>query len=134
MKKLQVITTAVALRTKKRSTVVPSLVLGIVVLAGQVHAQTGSAFTEQEKATFLKVHNDARRQVGTKPLAWDNTLANEAQQFANHLANTGLFRHANTMPAWKRDMGENLAFVYLDAEGKFNGEENAAKGSCHGMV
>ncbi len=60
----------------------------------------------------MKVHNDARREVGTPPLQWDNKLANEAQQFANYLASTGEFKHASEFPAWKRDMGENLALNY----------------------
>ena len=118
MKDSKVIATAGTFSTRKGSVIVPSLALAIVVLAGQVDAQTGSSLTEQEKAAYLKVHSDARREIGSPPLEWDTRLATEAQRFADHLASTGLFEHASKIPGWERDLGENLAA---------NSDDNPAK-------
>lgn len=50
----------------------------------------------------LAVHNDARAAVGVPPLTWSVALAREAQAYANHLAASGTFEHAETA------FGENL--------------------------
>jgi Cysteine-rich secretory protein family len=50
---------------------------------------------------ILAVHNRYRAEVGVPPLRWSNNLASSAQQWANHLAQTGTFQHSQA--------GENLA-------------------------
>lgn len=55
-------------------------------------------------AEFLKVHNDARAEVGVPPLVWDATLAAYAQEWADQLAKTGKFDHRTN-----NKYGENLA-------------------------
>lgn len=50
----------------------------------------------------LAVHNEAREAVGVPPLVWSEALAREAQDYADHLAASGAFEHADT------EFGENL--------------------------
>ena len=52
---------------------------------------------------LLNAHNKYRVQVGVPPLTWSNTLARQAQQWANYLSTKRLFRHSNTP-----GQGENL--------------------------
>ncbi|MUG94122.1 hypothetical protein F7734_17695 [Scytonema sp. UIC 10036] len=56
-----------------------------------------STFAEE----ILNAHNKYRAEVGVQPLQWSNDLAASAQQWANHLAQTGKFEHSRS--------GENLA-------------------------
>ena len=60
------------------------------------------------KTDCLKAHNDYRaKHDGTGDLTWSDTLAWEAQAWANHIATTGKPAHC---PAKKRaGQGENLA-------------------------
>lgn len=51
---------------------------------------------------ILAAHNKYRAEVGVAPLQWSNTLANSAQQWANHLAATGQFQHSGS------GYGENI--------------------------
>lgn len=56
-------------------------------------------------AEFLKVHNDARAEVGAPPLVWDDKLAAFAQEWADHLvAKGGGLEHRTD-----NKYGENLA-------------------------
>ena len=56
-----------------------------------------------KKDACLKAHNDKRSLHGSPPLVWNDTLAQHAQAWANHLAATETFVHdPNT------DEGENL--------------------------
>ncbi|MEZ6121784.1 MAG: CAP domain-containing protein [Planctomycetaceae bacterium] len=101
--------TSVRFSTVRQILVAPWLALGIVIASGQVSAQTGSKLTENEKTEFLKVHNDARREVGSARVEWDIDLAKEAQLYANKLASNGLFEHAPKNSVWRREKtGENL--------------------------
>lgn len=56
---------------------------------------------------MLHVHNAARAAVGAPPLAWDATLATNAQVYADTLARGGAFRHDPALSA-SDDQGENL--------------------------
>ena len=59
---------------------------------------------DDQQSAFMRVHNDARAEVGVTPLMWDPTLAAYAQEWANQLAKSGKFEHR---PNGK--YGENLA-------------------------
>lgn len=61
---------------------------------------------------LLNAHNAYRSQVGVAPLTWSNTLAKHAQDWANHLAATGGFKHAST-----KGEGENL---WMGTSGRFS--------------
>ncbi|BAY93818.1 MULTISPECIES: CAP domain-containing protein [unclassified Tolypothrix] len=50
---------------------------------------------------ILAAHNRYRAEVGVPPLQWSENLAVSAQQWANHLADTGTLQHSRS--------GENLA-------------------------
>jgi pathogenesis-related protein 1 len=65
---------------------------------------TGSAVTAEEAAELVKLHNDARKEVGVPPVKWSPTLAKHAQAYADELARTGKWEHN---PDDK--YGENLA-------------------------
>jgi uncharacterized protein YkwD len=68
-------------------------------------AQIGSALTQEEAAALVKEHNDARAKVGVQQrVTWSKDLAQYAQEWADHIAETGKFEHR---PAGK--YGENLA-------------------------
>jgi hypothetical protein len=52
---------------------------------------------------ILNAHNAYRLQVGVPPLAWSDTLASHAQEWANYLSSKGLFEHSGA-----KGEGENL--------------------------
>ena len=71
---------------------------------GSALTQTGSNVTIADARAALKLHNDARRAVGSPPLQWSAELSAIAQQWANRLASEGRLDHdSNT------SQGENLA-------------------------
>ena len=45
------------------------------------------------RSTMVAAHNEARRQYGVGPLAWDDGLARDAAVYARYLARTGRFEH-----------------------------------------
>jgi uncharacterized protein YkwD len=47
------------------------------------------------KQTMLTSHNAARAAVGVPPLAWNDALAADAQSYAEQMAKTGRFAHAD---------------------------------------
>lgn len=55
---------------------------------------------------ILAVHNRERASLGVSSLRWDPALAQSAQGWANHLAETGAFEHAPEMAS--NPQGENL--------------------------
>jgi len=56
--------------------------------------------------TILEIHNRERAAVGIPPLKWSDSLAAEAQTWAEHLATTGKFEHDTPIFPAK---GENIA-------------------------
>lgn len=59
------------------------------------------------RSAMLHGHNEARRQYGAAPLAWDDVLARDAAAYAARLARSGRFEHDRQ--AGKRPrQGENL--------------------------
>ncbi|OTB10774.1 hypothetical protein K445DRAFT_46475, partial [Daldinia sp. EC12] len=62
---------------------------------------------DQQKA--LDIHNDKRKGKGLQPLAWDNQLAQAAENYAKHLAQIGKTEHSNGDQ--RPNQGENLASV-----------------------
>ena len=64
---------------------------------------------DRERAAFLKVHNDARAEVGIAPLQWNDKLAAFAQEWANEIARSGKFEHRPN-----NRYGENLAGYTAD--------------------
>lgn len=60
----------------------------------------------EDKLRALKVHNDARSEVGTPPLVWSENLEEQALKYAKQIARTNNYKHSST-----RD-GENLAMFF----------------------
>ena len=67
------------------------------------------AFSQDKKDEILalKVHNDARIEVGVGPLTWSEELEKEALNYAKYLARRDIFKHSKTT-----NNGENLAMFY----------------------
>ena len=69
----------------------------------QRHMGTRAAAEERHAQELLSAHNSYRSQVGSPPLTWSDTLASQAQEWANYLASNGLFQHSGASGE-----GENL--------------------------
>ena len=80
-----------------------SLACSPAMLAPAVAEATGSALSAEEVSTLLRMHNEARADVGVGPLTWSPVLAAYAQKWADFLARTGSFQHSGGT------YGENLA-------------------------
>jgi hypothetical protein len=59
------------------------------------------------RATMIAAHNQARRQYGAPPLAWDEGLARDAATYARQLARSGRFEH-DPQAGRRPHQGENL--------------------------
>lgn len=78
---------------------------------------------EKDKLLSIKVHNDARKEVGTSPLAWSIELANDAQNYADNLARyDGRLVHSA-----QRGQGENLYKIWTSNGGLDNLTKNPAE-------
>lgn len=66
------------------------------------------------RSTMIAAHNQARRQYGVGPLAWDDALARDAAVYAQHLARTGRFQH-DPQRGRRPPQGENLFMGTRDA-------------------
>ena len=55
----------------------------------------------------LRLHNQARREFGVAPLAWNDDLAAGAMRHARSMASTGIYGHDRT-PGRRKTAGENL--------------------------
>lgn len=87
--------------TRNATAVAACLLAGLAPLL--LGATTTSAAFE---STILMVHNRERASMGIAPLQWNPALAQSAQAWADHLAETGLFKHAPELPL--NPQGENL--------------------------
>lgn len=65
-------------------------------------ASNNTGNVQQQSAEFIKtildIHNRERAAVSVPPLVWNNTLADDAKTYAEHLIATGKFEHPN--PEW----------------------------------
>ncbi|XP_004870173.1 Golgi-associated plant pathogenesis-related protein 1 [Heterocephalus glaber] len=76
----------------------------------------GSSASKQFHNEALKAHNEYRQQHGAPPLKLCKKLNQEAQQYAEALANTRILKHS---PESSRGQcGENLAWASYDQTGK----------------
>lgn len=77
--------------------------------------------------SMISAHNQARRQYGVAPLAWDEALARDALVYARRLAGSGRFEH-DPQPGRSPKQGENLwmgtrtAYSYAEMIGHLVGE------------
>ncbi|WP_343519704.1 CAP domain-containing protein [Sphingomonas sp.] len=76
---------------------------------------------ERLRATMLELHNEARAAVRMPPLAWDERLAEDAEDYAKELARRGAFEHSK-QPNGPAAQGENL---WTGTRGAYRYEEMA---------
>ena len=95
----------------------------MALAAGVFSAPLASSQGPSEQAIWLKAHNDARSQFGSKPLSWSAQLEWEAKQWAVRLAREQRMRHApkelrngNGENLW---MGTHNAFTPSEMVGDF---------------
>jgi hypothetical protein len=74
------------------------------------------------KYHMLTAHNRARSAADVPPMAWDKTLADEAEAYARVLARTRTFKHSSKAQRSK-PQGENL---WMGSQGGFTYAEMAA--------
>lgn len=91
-----------------------SVAAGQALKGGEVAMYVGTSYPMQVppqindpafQAEVLEAHNKERRALGIAPLAWSASLADDAQDWANELAASGVMQHDS-----QRDHGENLFF------------------------
>lgn len=68
---------------------------------------------------MVSAHNEIRIKWGMKPLVWNAQLAADAQEYADSLARTGTFKHAD-QSQWSIRQSENL---WKGTKGAFTYEE-----------
>ncbi|KAH8645813.1 CAP domain-containing protein [Xylariales sp. PMI_506] len=92
------------------------------LLAATVHANLSA-----DQAAALKLHNDGRASKGLHPLVWDNTLAQHAESWAQHLVQIDQMVHSTG--AQRPGEGENLAWAWAS-----NGVKNPLTGGAQGWM
>ncbi|KAI5457508.1 CAP domain-containing protein [Mariannaea sp. PMI_226] len=114
--------------TKKPSTV--ASVTTAAQPAVSTKSSSSSGLTSDQQAA-LDAHNAARADVGTKPLTWDDSLAADAQSWAEHLVSVGSLVHSGTS-----GQGENLYMQtgggspYVSAVNAFVSEKSSYHGEA----
>tara|TARA_B110000263_G_C15255009_1_gene486042 strand:- start:81 stop:623 length:543 start_codon:yes stop_codon:yes gene_type:complete len=71
--------------------------------------------SQQDISLALEVHNNARADVGLEVLKWSNTLAKDAQVWANTLANIDKMFHSSNKS--RVNQGENLYYSFKTENG-----------------
>lgn len=79
-----------------------------VAPSGVVQQPAGGVLNAEEREAVLKAHNAERSRHGKSPLQWDESIARQAQQHAERLAQTGQLQHTNGVQLRQVDQGENL--------------------------
>ncbi len=78
----------------------------------------------------MDLHNSVRRSWGAGPLSWDQGLANEAQNWVNHLASTCTIVHGGM-----NDHGQNLYVKNQKPTAPCNGDTTCmAKASMNAYI
>src|SRR5438128_5800273 len=62
----------------------------LIVPASKLVVQLSHAQPNQDMQAVLEIHKRERAAVGFPPLSWSNSLAAEAQSWANHLSTLGV--------------------------------------------
>ena len=88
---------------------------------------TAAAAEDGFSARILALHNAERSALGLSPLAWSDTLAQQAAAWGNWLAERSLFGHSS--PEMRPGQGENLwmgtagAYTLEEMVGSWSGEK-----------
>jgi hypothetical protein len=97
----------------------PALTLALTVAA--VMPREASAMLPHEiQARIVAAHNRVRAEVGVPPMRWDDRLANDAEQWARHLAEINGLVHWGSQGEPDNYEGENL---WMGSRGYFSVEQ-----------
>ncbi len=80
------------------------------------HSSASGGMSSADARAVLDAHNQARAEVGVKPLVWSTELAAIASIYATKLARTGQFKHSG-----QGSYGENLFMGTAGAYGPVDG-------------
>jgi hypothetical protein len=116
----------------------PRAAVWLALAAAWIVPNAASAtLPRQIQARILAAHNIARAEVGVPPMRWDNRLANDAEQWAWHLAQINTMMHWGSEGEPPNHEGENLWMGgrgYYSVEqmvGLWTAEESAFRHTRH---
>ncbi|MBL9130405.1 MAG: hypothetical protein JNG86_04350 [Verrucomicrobiaceae bacterium] len=72
---------------------------------GGMALDSGALMNDADRSNFMRIHNEARAQVGAAPLVWSDELSEFAQEWADELARRDTMKHRGG-----HSYGENLAY------------------------
>jgi hypothetical protein len=73
---------------------------------------------------ILNAHNQYRKEVGVPPLSWSDTLARQAQEWANHLSSNRKFEHSGVSGQGENLwMGTSRRFSFTQMVGRWGNEK-----------
>lgn len=81
--------------------------MALATLAALPLLAGGTSVTSDLDRRVLAAHNRERAAIGVPPLRWDEGLATDARQWADHLSASGRFEHSPDAPG-AEPQGENL--------------------------
>ncbi|KAK3767317.1 hypothetical protein RRG08_050868 [Elysia crispata] len=85
--------------------------------------QAPSGDLKEFREQGLKAHNDRRKKHGVPTMKLNNDLNKYAQDWADHLVETGTFQHSNCTLSNGDKLGENIAQAWSSAGADFTGEQ-----------
>jgi pathogenesis-related protein 1 len=85
-------------------------------------AGTGSALSDDEAKALVAFHNEKRKEVKVPEVTWSKDVAAFAQEWADHVAETGEIMHRPRDGDFKQKYGENMAW----GAGDFGVQDGAA--------
>jgi uncharacterized protein YkwD len=80
--------------------------------ADGIGENTGSQMTVEDARALVLFHNEKRAEVGVGKVVWSAEIARHAQEWADHLSETGEFKHRPRTENWAEGYGENLGVGY----------------------
>lgn len=97
------------MRSSGRPIRVAAIVMGFIALLPAAYAQYAAParLNAASIEEMLKAHNEIRRARRIRPLKWSPSLAQSAQQWAEHLASIGVLEHNLRLRA-----GQNLYVIH----------------------
>lgn len=94
--------------------------------AGDASADSAAEVMAVDTHSYVRAHNRWRTDYGSDPVAWDNTIAAYAQEWADHLAAIDGFEHRQSSPygeniyaGWGRTYGADDAVDSWGSEVRF---------------
>lgn len=95
-----------------------AIVVGLFLLV--IPGPANAILARDIQARILAVHNITRSEVGVAPLRWDERLAQDAEQWARHLAQINTLQHWGARGEPSNGEGENL---WMGSRGYFSVEQ-----------